>query len=60
MLTHDARDGIDVQASLCRQRNDIEKVHLAAQPLKMRQQVSLFLHVVNFIDREDDRRFAVT
>ena len=60
MLPHDARDGIHVQAGLSRQRNDIKEVHLATEPLQMRQQVGLFLHVIHFVDRQDDRRFAVT
>ena len=60
MLTHDASDGIHVQAGLCRQRNDVEEVHLATQPLQMRQQIGFFLHVVHFVDCEDHRRFTVT
>ena len=59
MFAHDARDSIHVQTRLRRQRNDVEEVHLATEPLQMRQQIGFFLHVVNFVDGEDDRRFAV-
>ena len=59
MLAHDTRDGINVQTRFRRQRDDVQEVHLAAQPLQVRQQIGFLLHVVHFIDCEDHRRFAV-
>ncbi|AEW74807.1 hypothetical protein EcWSU1_03379 [Enterobacter ludwigii] len=59
MFAHDACDGIDVQTGLGRQRDDIKEVHLASQPLQVRQQIGFFLHVVHFVDRKDHRRFTV-
>ncbi|MNU59918.1 hypothetical protein D3C71_490940 [compost metagenome] len=59
MFTHDTSDGIDVHAGFRRQWNDVEEIHLTCQELQVRQQIGFFLHVVNFVDRKNDRRFAI-
>ena len=60
MLTHDARNGIDIQAGFGRNRHDIKEVHLACQELQVRQQIGFFLNVVYFVHSQNNRGFAIT